>query len=76
MSKQCLKCLESWRFEDYQCPCCGSCAVDPDYDGPTTLKYVITKLKNKEGVFEYDVIRRSTKKSVFDEPENYTTVKK
>jgi hypothetical protein len=66
MSFECLKCGEVWNYEDYVCPCCGSCAVDTNSKIPLTLKY---KFYEESG--EYDVIRLSSGKSVFDEEDNY-----
>jgi hypothetical protein len=68
MSFQCVKCVEAWDFEDYVCPCCGSAAVDPRSRMPLSLKY---KFFKKDGKDVYYVIRLSTGKSVFDEPDNY-----
>lgn len=62
----CLKCHESWAYEDYACPCCGSAAVDTQSCMTATLKYKFYHKKN-----QYDVIRIATGKSVFDEPGNY-----
>lgn len=64
MSNRCLKCEEAWNYEDYSCPCCGSCAIEQDSWMSATLKYKFKKDR-------YDVIRLSTGKSVFDEPGNY-----
>lgn len=78
MSFMCVKCREAWDYEDYTCPCCGSCAVDTESSMPPTLRYEFTDDKGKKinpykatKGFIYDVIRKSTGKSVFDEPNNY-----
>lgn len=70
---QCVKCLESWGFDDYVCPCCNRATVDMYYRGKPTLRYDI--FNNDDGSFTYDVIRISTGKSVFDEPDNYQNKK-
>jgi hypothetical protein len=69
MSFTCLKCHETWSFEDYTCPCCGFNTIDFDSDNNDTLEYKTKWLD--EHHFEYDVIRISTGKSVFDDPGNY-----
>lgn len=66
MSNQCVKCDESWIFDDFVCPCCGSAAVYQGSYAAPTLKYVIFKTLN--GIYEYDVIRISTGKSIFSKP--------
>lgn len=87
MSNRCVHCNEAWDYEDYQCPCCGQCTVEQDNDMRPTLKYTFVNEKGHkvnphtetrkfehEGQmvnFIYDVIRKSTGKSVFDESENY-----
>ena len=83
----CLKCQEVWDHHDYQCPACGSATVDSESAMETTLEYQFFGKNGKrvnpysnppfehEGQtvnFFYDVIRKSTGESIFDEPSNYT----
>lgn len=65
----CVKCGEVWKWDDFVCPCCGSCAIDQESRLQETLKYKF--FKSKYGNHSYDVIRISTGKSVSEEPENY-----
>ena len=78
MSFECLKCRESWDYEDYACPYCNSCAVDPESTVPLTLRYIFSKnIFSKDSdseIQEYDVIRISTGNSVFDEAGNYMNI--
>lgn len=60
MSFQCLKCLEAWEYEDYQCPYCDSATVDTDSLVKPTLEYTFD-YKNKT----YDVIRIDTGVSIW-----------
>lgn len=87
MSNRCVHCNEAWSHDDYVCPCCGRAAVEQDSRMKPTLEYVFENEKGerispygsnpsfmKDGQkvnFVYDVIRKSTGKSVFDEPDNY-----
>lgn len=66
---QCVSCLESWAFDDYVCPCCNKATVGQEYEGEATLRYDTFDIP--DGGWQYDVIRISTGKSVFDEPDNY-----
>jgi hypothetical protein len=77
MSNRCVHCNEAWGFDDYVCPCCNRCAVEQDSYMTPTLKYVgLTEAGKRVGMHSpqmknYDVIRISTNKSVFEEPDNY-----
>lgn len=69
MKLHCWKCDETWNFEDYRCPCCdGGCIEMPDKE--LTLRYEFTR-SPFTGKESYDVIRISTRKSVFKEKTNF-----
>lgn len=78
MTNRCIHCNEAWGHDDYTCPCCNRAAIEQDSDMTPTLKYIgITKTGHRIDIMHrdmvhYDVIRLSTNKSIFDEPNNYT----
>jgi len=69
-NKTCVHCQETWEFDDFVCPCCGQAAVDQYSSATPTLRFVFEPEPSKR----YDVIRISTGKSVFSEPDNYLSV--